>query len=64
MTQFTSPRPLNLRLLKPRNPIVAHARLRQAGQHGLQGQTTRQRQAGKRETRQEILQIGRPDRSP
>jgi len=24
----------------------------------------RQRQAGKRETRQEILQIGRPDRSP
>lgn len=65
MPQFTSPRPHNQqRLLKPRNPLVAHALMRQAGKHGQQGLAARQRQAGQRELRHEILQVGRPDSSP
>lgn len=64
MTQFTSPRPLNLRLQKPRNPLVAPALMRQAGKHGHQQHEVRLRQAAQRELRQEILRVGRPDASP
>lgn len=60
MTQFTSPRPLNLQLRKPRNPLVAPALMRQAGRHG----STKPRQAARRELQQQITALGQPDRSP
>lgn len=60
MPQFTSPRPNALRLIKPRNPLVAPALMRQAGRHGA-GQ---QRQQAKARLQKELLQLGQPDRSP
>lgn len=60
MPQFTSPRPNALRLKKPRNPLVAHALMRQAGRHNA----GEQRQQAQRRLQKELLQLGQPDRSP
>lgn len=60
MTQFTSPRPLSLRLSKPRNPVVAPALLRQAGRHAL----GHQRQAQRRDLHKQLLQLASSDSSP
>jgi hypothetical protein len=61
MPQFTSPRPINLTLRKPRNPLVAPALLRQAGRH----QSTRE--ASRMQARQQVKRALRddlPDDSP
>jgi hypothetical protein len=60
MTQFTSPRPMSLRLNKPRNPIVAPSLLRQAGRHALGNQ----RQAQRRDLHKQLLQLASSDSSP
>jgi len=61
MPQFTSPRPLNLSLRKPRNPLVAPALLRQAGRHqtAKDGKRPLARQQLKR-----LLQDALPDDNP
>ena len=59
MAQFTAPRPLLLKLRKPRNPLVAPAQQRQAGRH--QGPDARQ------QARLELRRLLRerfPDDSP
>ncbi|MCV2369492.1 hypothetical protein [Roseateles oligotrophus] len=61
MTQFTSPRPLNMKLRKPRNPLVAHALMRQAGKHGHFGSNSGQRQTARRELHKQTLEMTRPD---
>jgi hypothetical protein len=53
-----------LRLQKPRNPLVAPTLMRQAGRHGGFNPGAQQRQAGRRELHQQILQLGKPDRIP
>lgn len=63
MTQFTSPRPLTLKLRKPRNPLVAPALMRQAGKHGQLSRASSQRQNARRELRQQTLQMTLPDSS-
>lgn len=61
MPQFTAPRPLNLSLRKPRNPVVAPSLMRQAGRH----QGADERQAAQRDLQRQIRQLGRPeDHSP
>jgi hypothetical protein len=63
MTQFTSPRPLNLKLRKPRNPLVAHALMRQAGKHGHFNTGSSQRQTARHELHQQTLEMTLPDSS-
>lgn len=60
MPQFTSPRPLSLRLNKPRNPVVAPSLMRQAGRHALGNQ----RQAQHRDLQKQLLQLAPSDSSP
>jgi len=54
MPQFIAPRPLNLQLRKPRNPLVAPALMRQAGRHG----SGKPRQNARRELQKQIQQLG------
>jgi hypothetical protein len=63
MTQFTSPRPLTMKLRKPRNPLVAHALMRQAGKHGNFNPQSSQRQAARKELHRQTLEMTLPDRS-
>ncbi|MCV2361488.1 MULTISPECIES: hypothetical protein [Roseateles] len=63
MTQFTSPRPLNLKLRKPRNPLVAHALMRQAGKHGHFNTGSSQRQTARRDLHKQTLEMTLPDSS-
>ncbi|PZP32816.1 MAG: hypothetical protein DI603_09020 [Roseateles depolymerans] len=63
MPQFTSPRPLQVQLRKPRNPLVAPAQQRQAGRH----QSPRDAQAQRQQARLELRRLLRerfPDDSP
>jgi hypothetical protein len=63
MTQFVSPRPLTIKLRKPRNPLVAHALMRQAGKHGQLTSGSSQRQSARRELRQQTQDMVLPDGS-
>lgn len=55
MAQFISPRPLQLTLRKPRNPLVVPTQMRQAGRH----QSGPSRQSGRREVQQELQRLER-----
>ncbi len=57
MTQFVSPRPLTIKLSKPRNPLVAPALMRQAGKHGQLTSGSSQRQNARRELRQQTQEM-------
>jgi hypothetical protein len=63
MPQFTSPRPLQLNLRKPRNPLVAPALKRQAGRHQSPNDARVQRQQARLELRR-LLRERFPDDSP
>lgn len=63
MPQFTSPRPMQLNLRKPRNPLVAPAMKRQAGRHQSPQDAHAQRQHSRLELRQ-LLRERYPDESP
>ncbi len=63
MTQFTNPRPLTMKLRKPRNPLVAHALMRQAGKHGYFNTNSSQRQTTRKELKQQTLEMTLPDSS-
>ncbi|RTL21887.1 MAG: hypothetical protein EKK52_07615 [Burkholderiales bacterium] len=63
MPQFTSPRPLQLTLRKPRNPLVAPALKRQAGRHQSPHDAQAQRQQARLELRR-LLRDRFPDDSP
>lgn len=63
MPQFTAPRPSHLNLRKPRNPLVAHALMRQAGKHGQQKLGSSQRQATRRDLQKQSQELMLPDRS-
>jgi|APAra7269096661_1048516.scaffolds.fasta_scaffold00054_7 hypothetical protein len=61
MSRFIAPRPsnsnrLSLRAPKPRNPLVALAHQRQAGQH----QTGKARQKAASELREQLRQLDSP----
>ncbi|WP_198937768.1 hypothetical protein [Pelomonas sp. KK5] len=58
MSRFIAPRPLTLQTLKPRNPLVAASRMRQAGRHA--GGNTRQQ--ARRELQRAIAETS--ERSP
>ena len=61
MPQFTAPRPINLQLRKPRNPLVAPALMRQAGRHDAGSP----RQTARRDLHKQIQLLGLPpERSP
>lgn len=63
MPQFTSPRPMQLTLRKPRNPLVAPAMKRQAGRH----QSPHDARALRQQARQDLRRLVRdryPDDSP
>ena len=60
MSRYTAPRPLNVTVSKPRNPFVAASLMRRAGSHQI-GKARQQAQA---QLRQELEQLGPPDRSP
>ena len=63
MPQFTSPRPLQIKSRKPRNPLVAPAMQRQAGRH----QNARDAHAQRHQARLELRRLLRdrfPDDSP
>ncbi len=61
MPQYTAPRPLQLTLRKPRNPLVAPTLMRQAGRH--QGLRDSQRSQVKAQL-QRLLRTAPPDDSP
>lgn len=63
MPQFTSPRPMQLNLRKPRNPLVAPAMKRQAGRHQSPQDPRAQRQQARLDLRQ-LLRERFPDKSP
>lgn len=63
MTQFTSPRPLTMKLRKPRNPLVAPALMRQAGKHGHLNSRGSQRQTARKDLHTQTLEMTLPDRS-
>lgn len=63
MPQFTSPRPLNIKLPKPRNPLVAPAMQRQAGKHQSRHDAHAQRQQARLALRR-LLRDRFPDDSP
>jgi hypothetical protein len=63
MPQFTSPRPMQLHLRKPRNPLVAPALKRQAGRHQSPNDAQAQRQQARLELRR-LLRDRFPDDSP
>lgn len=63
MPQFTSPRPMQLNLRKPRNPLVAPAMKRQAGRHQSADDARVQRQQARLELRR-VLRDRIPDDSP
>ena len=63
MPQFTSPRPLQLKLRKPRNPLVAPALKRQAGRHQSPNDARVQRQRARLDLRR-LLGERFPDDSP
>lgn len=56
MPQFTSPRPAQSGPRKPRNPLVAPSRLRQAGRH----QPPHARQQAKAELRNQMHALCHP----
>lgn len=64
MPQFTSPRPqgLQLKLRKPRNPLVAPSLQRLAGRHGSASKGLRQQ--AKHALLKEIRQLPSIDQSP
>src|SRR5882724_5340675 len=64
MPQYTSPRPMNLALRKPRNPCVAPALLRQAGRHQSPRDAVSQRRSTRTELAQQLRQLAPPDDSP
>lgn len=63
MPQFTSPRPLQIKQRKPRNPLVAPAMQRLAGRHQSQHEAHAQRQQARLELRR-LLRDRFPDDSP
>ena len=63
MPQFTSPRPMQVKALKPRNPLVAPALKRQAGRHQSATDAHAQRQQARLELRR-LLRDRFPDESP
>lgn len=63
MPQFTSPRPLQVKALNPRNPLVAPAMKRQAGAHQSAHSAHAQRQQARLELRR-LLRDRLPDDSP
>ncbi|MDR7298357.1 MULTISPECIES: hypothetical protein [Roseateles] len=63
MPQFTSPRPMQIKALKPRNPLVAPALKRQAGRHQSATDAHAQRQQARLELRR-LLRDRFPDESP
>ena len=63
MPQFTSPRPMLIKLRKPRNPLVAPALKRQAGRHQSPTDPRAQRHQGRLELRH-LLREHLPDDSP
>lgn len=63
MPQFTSPRPLQLNLRKPRNPLVAPALKRQAGRHQSPQDAHAQRQRARLELRR-LVHERCPDNDP
>lgn len=63
MPQFTSPRPLQLKLRKPRNPLVAPCLKRQAGRHQSPHDARAQRQQANLDLRR-LLRERFPDDSP
>jgi len=63
MPQFTSPRPLQIPMRKPRNPLVAPALHRQAGRHKSSQDAYAQRQQARLELRR-LLRDRLPDDSP
>jgi hypothetical protein len=52
-----------MKLRKPRNPLVAHALMRQAGKHGNFNPQSSQRQAARKELHRQTLEMTLPDRS-
>jgi hypothetical protein len=63
MPQYTSPRPLQLKLRKPRNPLVAPALQRQAGRHQSPKDAQMRRQQARLDLRH-LLRERFPDDSP
>ena len=63
MPQFTSPRPLQLTLRKPRKPLVAPAMKRHAGRHQSPQDARRLRQKARLDLRH-LLRERFPDDSP
>lgn len=63
MPQFTSPRPMRIKLAKPRNPLVAPAHKRHAGRHQSPNDAHAQRQQARLELRS-LLRDRYPDESP
>ena len=63
MPQFTSPRPMQVKTPKPRNPLVAPALKRQAGRHQSPNDAHAQRQQARLELRS-LLRDRYPDESP
>ena len=63
MPQFTSPRPMQLSLRKPRNPLVAPAMKRQAGRHQSPQDARTLRQQARLDLRK-LLRERFPDDSP
>lgn len=63
MPQFTSPRPLQLTLRKPRNPLVAPAMKRHAGRHQAPQDARSLRQKTRLDLRH-LLRERFPDDSP
>ncbi len=63
MPQFSSPRPLQIKLRKPRNPMVAPALKRQAGRHQSATDAHALRQQARLELRR-LLRDRFPDDSP
>lgn len=63
MPQFTSPRPLQIALRKPRNPLVAPAMKRLAGRHQSAQDAHAQRQQSRLDMRR-LVRERFPDDSP
>jgi hypothetical protein len=63
MPHYTAPRPLQLNLRKPRNPLVVPALQRQAGRHQSPQDARAQRQQARLDLRR-LLRERFPDDSP
>lgn len=63
MPHYTAPRPMQLSLRKPRNPLVAPALQRQAGRHQSPQDARAQRQQARLDLRR-LLRERFPDDSP